>query len=51
MVEAVWAESVVEPEPEMPTQKRPSLRPERPVALVSPSVGRRMKGHRGVNGE
>lgn len=50
MVEAVWAESVVV-EQDPPSQKRPSIRPDRPVALVSPSVGRRVKGQRGINGE
>lgn len=49
MVEAVWAENPIEaiPYPE----KRPSLRPDRPMTLVSPSVGRRMKGQRGINGK
>ncbi|KAG5885219.1 hypothetical protein JTB14_002647 [Gonioctena quinquepunctata] len=48
MVEAVWAESSESPEQLIP-EKRPSLRPDRPLALVSPSVGRRMKGQRGIN--
>lgn len=48
MVEAVWAESTSEPET---PQKRTSLRPDRPAALVSPSVGRRMKGQRSLNGK
>ncbi|KAJ3645180.1 hypothetical protein Zmor_022860 [Zophobas morio] len=52
MVEAVWAESVeAAAEPAATPEKRPSLRPDRPLALVSPSVGRRMKGQRGINGE
>ncbi|XP_017782500.1 PREDICTED: uncharacterized protein LOC108566897 isoform X2 [Nicrophorus vespilloides] len=45
MVEAVWAESVVQ----VPTEKRSSLRAERTIALVSPSVGRRLKGQRSIN--
>lgn len=49
MVEAVWSETVLEPS--LPTEKRPSLRPDRTLTLVSPSVGRRMKGQRGVNGK
>ncbi|CAH0563968.1 unnamed protein product [Brassicogethes aeneus] len=52
MVEAVWSESQDPPiEPIIIPEKRPSLRPDRTLALVSPSVGRRMKGQRGVNGE
>ncbi|GJQ72394.1 hypothetical protein Trydic_g3475 [Trypoxylus dichotomus] len=47
MVEAVWSETVLEAP--LPIEKRPSLRPDRTLALVSPSVGRRMKGQRGVN--
>lgn len=52
MVEAVWSENV-EVTPIVPcnVEKRPSLRPDRPLTLVSPSVGRRMKGQRGINGE
>nr|XP_022917045.1 ankyrin repeat and fibronectin type-III domain-containing protein 1 isoform X2 [Onthophagus taurus] len=48
MVEAVWSETV-SADPTPITEKRPSLRPDRTLALVSPSVGRRMKGQRGVN--
>ncbi|GLV44952.1 hypothetical protein CBL_14476 [Carabus blaptoides fortunei] len=52
MIEAVWAEngsptkrgSLLAP-PRFSEQHRPSL------ALVSPSVGRRMKGQRGINGK
>lgn len=51
MVETVWAESIAEATTPPPTEKRPSLRPDRPLALVSPTVGRRMKGQRGVNGK
>ncbi|KAK9883278.1 hypothetical protein WA026_001462 [Henosepilachna vigintioctopunctata] len=53
MVEAVWAETVTVSPLELPIppvqEKRMSLRPDRPLALVSPSVGRRMKGQRGIN--
>lgn len=52
MVEAVWSEQI-EAIPTLPSsvvEKRPSLRPDRPLTLVSPSVGRRMKGQRGING-
>lgn len=49
MVDAVWAETV--PEVLSSTEKRPSLRPEKSSVLVSPSVGRRMKGQRGINGK
>lgn len=49
MVEAVWSETVLEAP--LPIEKRPSLRPDRTLALVSPSVGRRMKGQRGINGK
>lgn len=56
MVEAVWAESVETPSENImvhsPIEKRPSLRAERTsLTLVSPSVGRRMKGQRGINGK
>lgn len=55
MVEAVWSESIETTTPILPSpsiiEKRPSLRPDRPLTLVSPSVGRRMKGQRGVNGK
>ncbi|KYB25682.1 hypothetical protein TcasGA2_TC034181 [Tribolium castaneum] len=50
MVEAVWAEEAAA-EPVAAAEKRPSLRADRPLAIVSPSVGRRMKGQRGINGE
>ncbi|KYB25681.1 hypothetical protein TcasGA2_TC034181 [Tribolium castaneum] len=49
MVEAVWAEEAAA-EPVAAAEKRPSLRADRPLAIVSPSVGRRMKGQRGING-
>ncbi|XP_064213663.1 ankyrin repeat and fibronectin type-III domain-containing protein 1 isoform X2 [Tribolium castaneum] len=48
MVEAVWAEEAAA-EPVAAAEKRPSLRADRPLAIVSPSVGRRMKGQRGIN--
>lgn len=53
MVEAVWSESIETTMPMTPcnVEKRPSLRPDRPLTLVSPSVGRRMKGQRGINGK
>lgn len=64
MVETVWAESFVEPlqqkssQPRqfqrLPVEKRASVTSrasDRTLALVSPSVGRRLKGHRSVNGE
>lgn len=45
MVEAVWTEGATS------SMARPSIsRPER-LSLVSPSVSRRLKGHRGINGE
>ena len=57
MVDAVWAETITSPEAPIPvapiaikSEKRGSLRPDR-MSIVSPSVGRRMKGQRGVNGE
>lgn len=40
MVEAVWSEAAVPVVPTTPT-----------LNLVSPSVGRRSKGHRGITGE
>ncbi|XP_065168929.1 ankyrin repeat and fibronectin type-III domain-containing protein 1 isoform X2 [Atheta coriaria] len=62
MVETVWAESFVEPlqqkssQPRqfqrLPVEKRASVTSrasDRTLALVSPSVGRRLKGHRSVN--
>ncbi|KAK5640729.1 hypothetical protein RI129_009276 [Pyrocoelia pectoralis] len=49
MVETIWAESISEATTPPPTDKRPSLRLDRPLALVSPTVGRRMKGQRGIN--
>lgn len=51
MVETVWAESLAESTSPPYFEKRLSLRPERPPALVSPTVGRRMKGQRAINGK
>ncbi|XP_018321711.1 uncharacterized protein LOC108734587 isoform X2 [Agrilus planipennis] len=48
MVETVWTEDSLTAIPCI--EKRPSLRPERTLALVSPSVGRRMKNQRSLNG-
>lgn len=50
MVETVWAETVETTEP-LVSEKRLSVRSERTLGLVSPSVGRRMKGQRGINGK
>lgn len=50
MVETVWADGINEATTPPPMEKKPSLRPERPLTLVSPTVGRRMKGQRGING-
>ncbi|KAK4874871.1 hypothetical protein RN001_014231 [Aquatica leii] len=49
MVETIWADSISEATTPPPVEKRPSIRLERPLALVSPTVGRRMKGQRGIN--
>ncbi|XP_076270822.1 ankyrin repeat and fibronectin type III domain containing protein wide awake isoform X3 [Rhynchophorus ferrugineus] len=53
MVEAVWSEAPVSPSEPLPvpvvTEKRYSLRPDRALALVSPGVGRRVKGQRATN--
>lgn len=51
MVDTVWAETVETVEPIAVPEKRTSIRSDRPLGLVSPSVGRRMKGQRGLNGE
>ncbi|KAF7270993.1 hypothetical protein GWI33_016090 [Rhynchophorus ferrugineus] len=55
MVEAVWSEAPVSPSEPLPvpvvTEKRYSLRPDRALALVSPGVGRRVKGQRATNGK
>lgn len=54
MVEAVWSETPVSPsEPSsisLTSEKRTSLRPDKALGLVSPSVGRRAKGQRATNG-
>ncbi|XP_050299390.1 uncharacterized protein LOC126738206 isoform X2 [Anthonomus grandis grandis] len=53
MVEAVWSEMPISPSESLPipaiTEKRSSLRPDKALALVSPSVGRRVKGQRATN--
>lgn len=55
MVEAVWSETPVSPsEPSsisLTSEKRTSLRPDKALGLVSPSVGRRAKGQRATNGK
>lgn len=55
MVEAVWSETPVSPSEPLPvpilSEKRSSLRPDKALALVSPSVGRRAKGQRATNGK
>lgn len=51
MVDTVWAETSETVEPLVVPEKRLSVRSERALGLVSPSVGRRMKGQRGVNGK
>lgn len=51
MVDTVWAETAETVEPLVVPEKRLSVRSERALGLVSPSVGRRMKGQRGINGE
>lgn len=59
MVDAVWTESSSSGGGTSPTKRGSLLAPPRlsyadlhrpSLALVSPSVGRRMKGQRGVNG-
>ncbi|XP_019761936.1 uncharacterized protein LOC109538936 isoform X3 [Dendroctonus ponderosae] len=53
MVEAVWSETPVSPSESIPvpivSEKRSSLRPDKALALVSPGVGRRVKGQRATN--
>ncbi|KAF5284383.1 hypothetical protein FQA39_LY17058 [Lamprigera yunnana] len=51
MVETIWADSISETTTSSPVDKRPSIRLDRPLTLVSPTVGRRMKGQRGINVE
>lgn len=55
MVEAVWSETPVSPSESIPvpiiSEKRSSLRPDKALALVSPGVGRRVKGQRATNGK
>lgn len=51
MVDTIWAEPTETVEPISVPEKRLSVRSERALGLVSPSVGRRMKGQRGVNGK
>ncbi|XP_066139820.1 ankyrin repeat and fibronectin type-III domain-containing protein 1 isoform X3 [Euwallacea fornicatus] len=54
MVEAVWSETPISPS-ESPisititSDKRTSLRPDKALGLMSPSVGRRVKGQRATN--
>lgn len=54
MVDAVWTETMsgsTSPTKRTSITSTGSGGRERPLSLVSPSVGRRMKGQRGINGK